>query len=169
MRYYYGVSQLYEQSPPDDERSNKKNYLHFLNKRSMTQLNVYLSFNGNCREAMEFYHGCLGGTLDVQSFGDVQGEKSPKSERDLVMHAKIVNGDFLLMASDTTEAHGKTTTGTAVTLSLNCTSEEEIDNYFAKVSEGGTVTMPLENTFWGAKFGMFTDKFGMHWMMNFDK
>jgi len=135
----------------------------------MTQLNVYLTFNGNCREAMTFYNDCIGGELTIQSFGDVQGEDTSETERNLVMHANIVKGGFLLMASDTSERHGSVTTGTSVSLSFNCDSEEEIDTYFAKLSAGGNVTMPLEDTFWGAKFGMFTDRFGMHWMMNYDR
>jgi len=135
----------------------------------MTQLNVYLTFNGNCREAMTFYNDCIGGKLTIQTFGETQGEHASENERDLVMHANIVKGDFLLMASDSSERHGKATIGSAVTLSLNCTSEEEIDTLFNKLSAGGTITMPLEDTFWGARFGMMTDKFGMPWMFNYDK
>jgi len=135
----------------------------------MTQLNVYLTFNGNCREAMTFYNDCIGGTLNLQTFGDAGGEATPEAERDLVMHANIVKDGFLLMASDTSEQHGSVTTGSSISLSMNCDSEEEINSMFAAISAGGTVTMPLEDTFWGARFGMFTDKFGMPWMMNYDK
>lgn len=135
----------------------------------MAQLNVYLTFNGNCREAMEFYYSCIGGTIDIKSFGEMPGGHAADSEKNLIMHSVLTNGDFLLMASDTTSEHGKVTTGNSVTLSLNCTSELEIDHAFARLSVGGQVTMPLSDQFWGAKFGMLTDKFGMPWMMNYDR
>jgi PhnB protein len=135
----------------------------------MAELNVYLTFNGNAREAMTFYQESLGGTMDINTFGESPGnEQMDEATKNQVMHARLVNGDFLLMASDIGTMHPHVTTGTSVTLSLNCLSKEEIESAFAKLSAGGTVTMPLENTFWGATFGMFTDKFGMHWMLNYD-
>lgn len=119
---------------------------------------------------MEFYHSCLGGNLEIMDFGSAGDNAGvADEEKNLVMHAKIENGDLLLMASDTSEKHGRVTTGSSISISMNCSSEEEIDRAFAQLSEGGTVTMPLENTFWGAKFGMFSDKFGMPWMLNFDR
>jgi PhnB protein len=133
----------------------------------MAQLNVYLTFNGNCREAMEFYHSCFGGDLEISLFGEMP-DGSSAADKDRVMHANIRNGEFTLMASDNGSGYPEVITGTSISLSLNCTSEEEIDELFGKVAAGGKVTMPLENTFWGAKFGMFTDKFGMPWMMNYD-
>jgi PhnB protein len=134
----------------------------------MAQLNVYLTFNGNCREAMEFYHSCFGGDFEINMFGDMPDGSTPE-DKDRVMHANIRSGEFVLMASDTGSRYPHVSTGSSISLSLNCTSEEEIDDLFAKVSDGGRVTMPLDDTFWGAKFGMFTDKFGMPWMMNYDR
>jgi PhnB protein len=133
----------------------------------MAQLNVYLTFNGNCREAMEFYHSCFGGDLEMHNFGETEDGSTPE-DKGRVMHANIKSGEFIIMASDNGSNYPAVSTGSSITLSLNCTSEAEIDSLFAKVSAGGNVTMPLANTFWGAKFGMFIDKFGMPWMMNYD-
>jgi PhnB protein len=136
----------------------------------MTQIYAYLTFNGNCREAMEFYNSCIGGKLDIMDFGSSPGsENVAEDEKKLVMHAKLQKDELILMASDTTDRHGKVTTGSSISLSLDCTSEDEIREVFDKLSEGGTITMPLEDTFWGAKFGMFNDKFGIPWMLNYDK
>lgn len=126
----------------------------------------YLTFEGNCREAMTFYHSCLGGKLDIMPFEGAPMELPPGSEK-LVMHANIMEGDFVLMASDTMPGQ-PVVKGNNVSLSLNCTSKEQMDKLFKSLSAGGQVTMPCEDTFWGAYFGMFTDKFGMHWMLNYD-
>lgn len=147
----------------------QKNYIG-CKSEIMTELNVYLIFNGNCREAMEFYNSAIDGDLEIMDFASMpDGDKMPEEERHLVMHAKITKGRFVLMASDITSQHGKVSTGTSISLSLNCASDEEIEKFFAALSAGGQVTMPLENMFWGAKFGMFNDKFDMPWMLNYDK
>lgn len=136
----------------------------------MAHINVYLTFNGNCREAMTFYHSCLGGSINIMSFGDTpHADSLPENERDLVMHSTVTNGKLMLMASDSTSHHGKVTTGSSITLSMNCDSEAEIDELFSKLSAGGNVTMPLEDTFWNAKFGMLIDKYGIPWMFNFER
>lgn len=137
---------------------------------SQVQLVPYLTFNGNGREAMTFYQQCLGGELQLSTFGDSpMAAQLPAEAQQLVMHASLTNGPLVLMASDANpQFGGQVTTGTAVTLSLNCTSREQIADWFGKLSDGGQVTMPLEDTFWNATFGMFTDKFGMPWMLNFD-
>jgi PhnB protein len=136
----------------------------------MAQLHVYLTFNGNAREAMEFYASCIGGDLNIMTFGDAPDSGQTSEEmKNRVMHATLSKGDFILMASDTGGNHPNVTTGSSITLSLNCTSDEEITGLFAKISAGGTITMPLEDTFWGAKFGMFNDQFGIPWMLNYDK
>lgn len=135
----------------------------------MAQLNVYLFFNGNCLEAMEFYHSCFGGELQISTFGESPGaEKFPDTEQNLVMHAHLTNGKFNLMASDIGSQHPSAVTGTSISLSLNCESAEEITTLFNAVSAGGKINQPLQKQFWGATFGMFTDRFGMPWMMNFD-
>lgn len=125
----------------------------------------YLNFDGNTREAMEFYHKCMGpgAELNIQTFGEAQGEKGPAADR--VMHAQITGGSMNLMASDTMPGM-PLIVGNNVWVTQVCESVEEIDRLFAAFVEGGQVVMPLATQFWGARFGMLTDKFGIHWMFN---
>lgn len=132
------------------------------------QLNPYLAFDGNCREAMHFYQQCLGGQLDIQLFaGTPAAEHVPAEAQNGVLHARLETETLLLFASDA--GSQPITQGNNVALSLNCGSNEEIEIYYAKLTEGGNVTMPLGDTFWSAKFAMFTDQFGINWMLNYDK
>jgi PhnB protein len=133
----------------------------------MAHLTPYLAFNGNCREAMEFYKTVFGGELNVQTFGEAPVNASEK-DKARVMHAELRAGDFLLMASDGMP-NNEVKFGDSVSLSVHTKSKEETDDLFKKLSEGGQVTMPLEDTFWGAYFGMLIDKFGIHWLFNFQK
>lgn len=135
----------------------------------MSQLNVYLNFPGNCREAMTFYQQCLGGELTLMPFSDtpMAHEMPAGMDQQSIMHSNLVNGDLMLMASD--NPMGPVTSGNAVNLSLNCNGEAEIDSLFEKLAEGGQVTMPLGDQFWGAKFGMLTDKYGFNWLLNYDR
>jgi PhnB protein len=135
----------------------------------MTQINSYLTFNGNCREAMIFYHECLGGELTFQTIGESPlTDKMPKEMKDCILHSTLIKGNLILMGSDMVSEKGLIK-GNAVSLSLNCSSEEEIKCYYANLSEGGAKNHPLENSFWGALFGDLTDKFGNNWILNFDK
>ncbi|WP_223284845.1 VOC family protein [Hymenobacter qilianensis] len=111
-------------------------------------LNPYLSFEGNCREAMTFYQQCLGGELMIQEVaGTPAAEHMPAEAQNGVLHASLTNGSIILFGSD---AGGqKVTRGNSISLSLNCGSEEEITTCFRKLAEGGNVTMPLDDTFWG--------------------
>ena len=127
-------------------------------------LQPYLCFEGNCREAMEFYKGVLGGELEVSTFGDM-GMKDPADNADKVMHSTLKNDMLSFMASDAMP-NGKVTFGDSVSLSIVGKDEEKLTKFFEGLSEGGKVTMPLEKQMWGDKFGMFTDKFGIHWMVN---
>ena len=129
-----------------------------------SRLNPYLSFDGNTREAMEFYRGVLGGTLEVNTFGEF-GETDP-SLADKVMHARLETpAGFTLMASDPPPG-GEVTSGNSVTLSLSGDDETELRGYWDKLSDGATVVMPLEKQMWGDVFGMCVDTFGMTWMVN---
>jgi len=133
-----------------------------------TTINVYLNFNGKCEQAMNFYKDCLGGDLTISKVAGspVENEFPPEKKND-VMHSELKKGDLLLMASD--GCAGEYQQGTVVSLSLNCATEEEIRNYFEKLSVGGEVAEPLTEQFWGALFGRITDKFGIKWLLNFDK
>ncbi len=135
----------------------------------MTQINSYLSFNGNCREAMTFYKECLGGELTFQTIGESPlSDKMPPQMKDCILHSTLTKEALVLMGSDMVSEKGLVK-GNAVSLSLSCSSEEEIKNFFTKLSEGGSADHPIEDTFWGAMFGDLTDKFGNRWLLDFDK
>ncbi len=135
----------------------------------MTQINSYLTFNGNCREAMVFYKDCLGGELNFQTIGESPlSNKMPKQMKDCILHATLTKNSLILMGSDILNEK-RLVKGNAVSLSLNCSREEEIKTCYAKLSDGGSQNHPLENSFWGALFGDLTDKFGNHWILNFNK
>jgi PhnB protein len=133
----------------------------------MKELVTYLNFNGNCRDAMKFYERCLGGELQMMPFSEVPGNHPPEA-KDRIMHARLTNGSAVLMASDTMPGM-PFQQGTNFAISVHCQSQEELERLFNAISEKGKVTMPLQDTFWGARFGMLTDQFGINWMFNFEK
>ncbi len=127
---------------------------------------TYLNFDGNCREAMQFYAKCLGAELQMSPFSDVPGNPAPEA-KDRIMHASLTKGSAeLLMASDTPPGM-PLQQGNNLSVSVHCESVQEIDALFAALGENGKVSMPLQDTFWGARFGMLTDQFGIQWMFNF--
>lgn len=133
----------------------------------MPQLDSYIFFNGNCAEAMRFYHQTLGGTLQpMLKYGDSPDPaQCPASDRDRVMHTTLALDDGrLLMASDTPAAHGEQASG-RFALSLFYASPEEARRVFAALAQGGSVTMQVAETFWAQAFGMCTDRFGIPWMV----
>ncbi len=134
----------------------------------MTKINSYLTFNGNCREAMTFYKECLGGELSFQTIGESpMAEKMPAQMKECILHSTLTTQGFILMGSDMTPETGLIK-GNAHSLMLDCSSEEEIKKKFNKLSAGGEIKHQLENTFWGALFGDLQDKFGNNWILNFD-
>jgi PhnB protein len=133
----------------------------------MKEIATYLNFNGNCRDAMKFYERCLGGELHMMPFSEVPGNYPPEA-KDRIMHARLTNGPAVLMASDTMPGM-PFQQGTNFAIAVQCQSQEEIEKLFNAISEKGKVTMPLQDTFWGARFGMLTDQFGINWMFNFEK
>jgi len=135
----------------------------------MSAIHSYLTFNGNCREAMLFYKKCLGGKLTFQAVGDSPvADKMPKQMNESILHATLTNGDLMLMATDIVSENGLIK-GNAVSLMLACNSEKELRVYYKKLSGGGEATQPLDTNFWGILFGNLTDKFGNHWLLHFDK
>ncbi|MGA2479137.1 MAG: VOC family protein [Spirochaetia bacterium] len=135
----------------------------------MTGIAAYLTFEGNCREAMTFYKDCLGGDLALQSVGETPAAAQfPPEAKNKIMHAALTNGPITLYASDNL-GNGSSATGNNFSLCINCSSEAEVKKLFSKLSVGGKVGHPLEEQFWGAIFGDFTDKFGIRWMTNWDK
>lgn len=133
----------------------------------MKDITPYLTFNGNCRQAMTFYKDILGGDLELMDFASSPMDDVPDEAKNNIMHAILSTNSFTLMASDTMP-NQPVTNGNSVSLSINCQSTDEINHLFNSLSDGGQITMPLEDTFWGARFGMLTDKFGTCWMFNYD-
>ena len=129
-----------------------------------SRLNPYLTFPGAAREAMEFYEGVFGGTLSVNTFGEFGATDAP--EPDNVMHAMLeTSNGFTLMASDLPPGM-EHDPGNNIAISLSGDDADELRRYWDALSEGGTVTMPLERQMWGDEFGMCVDRFGGAWMVN---
>jgi PhnB protein len=128
-----------------------------------SRLNPYLSFNGNARQAMEFYKDVFGGELALNTFGEYGTEGA---DADKVMHAQLEapNG-FALMGSDTPEGMSYNP-GDTITVSLSGDDAGELHGYWDKLAAAGKVTMPLEKQMWGDEFGMVVDQFGTPWMVN---
>ena len=130
----------------------------------MRAVNPYLNFDGETREAMTFYAKCLDSELDIQSFKDA-GMPGPPGSEDRIIHARLHKGSVVIMASDTMPGMDFTK-GNNYWINIECDDNDEQDRVFKALGEGGTVLMELENQFWGSRFGMLKDKFGMGWMLN---
>ena len=130
------------------------------------QSNTYLTFNGNCASALKFYEQNLGAKIEMMmTFGQSPAaDQAPAGWRDKVMHARLKLGDSILMGSDAPPDRYNEPRGFSVSLSIN--SPGDAERIFAALAEGGTVQMPLQQTFWAARFGTLTDKFGIPWMVN---
>jgi PhnB protein len=130
-----------------------------------TRLNPYLNFRDTTREAMEFYHSVFGGELTMSTFAEMHASDDP-AEQDKIMHSQLVTEQGLtLMAADTPNSMDYTT-GTNFAVSLSGEDEGELRGYWDKLSDGATVTMPLDKAAWGDIFGMCTDRFGISWLVN---
>ena len=134
-------------------------------------LSIYLNFNGNCRQAFDFYRSVFGGDfISISTFGEGPDDMGmPEDEKDHIMHVTLPIGDSVLMGSDTSAAFGPPyQAGNNFSVSCHPQTREETDRLFAGISVGGTVTMPLQDVFWGSYFGSCVDKFGVPWMFNHD-
>ncbi|HEY7858982.1 MAG TPA: VOC family protein [Candidatus Nanopelagicales bacterium] len=130
-----------------------------------TRLNPYLSFRDTARSAMEFYQSVFGGELTVSTFADYHASDDP-AEQDLVMHSELrTAGGLTLMGADTPSGMDLTP-GSNYSVALNGEDDAELRGYWAKISAGGAITMPLEKAPWGDSFGMCVDKFGVSWLVN---
>ena len=137
----------------------------------MAAVYPYINFNGNAEEAFSFYKSVFGGEFAmVMRFSDVPAEyKMPESEASRIMHIALpLSRGTLLMGSDVPESMGEVVIGTNFYVSISTDSKEEADKLFNGLSSGGKVQMPMENSFWGAYFGMLTDPFGVQWMLSYD-
>lgn len=140
----------------------------------MTTINVYLNFKGNCKAAFEFYKAAFGGSYEsINTYGEMPPQEGmpPLSdeEKQMIMHVSLpISKETILMGSDTGGAWTpEFKQGNNFAICISPESKASADRLFTELSKGGTITMPLEDTFWGAYFGMFTDRFGIGWMINY--
>lgn len=139
----------------------------------MTTVNVYLTFDGDCKQAFDFYKSVFGGEYPyVGTFGEMPPQEGippvPDNMKDRIMHITLPIGDgTVIMGSDTGGEWGKNfSKGNNFSISVNTDSIEEAKRIYNGLSVGGKLTMPMDKTFWGAYFGMLQDKFGINWMVN---
>ena len=141
----------------------------------MTTVNVYLTFNGNCEQAFNFYKSVFGGEFPYMGrFKDMppqEGQKMSDKDADRIMHVSLpISKETMLMGSDTGgEWASSFSKGNNFSISINTDSKAEADRLFNGLSAGGKVTMPMNKTFWGDYFGMFADKFDVSWMVSFNE
>jgi PhnB protein len=135
---------------------------------SIMKLNPYLSFNDECEAAFKFYEQCLGGKIDsMVTYGESpMAEQTPPEKLDKIMHASLMLGNTVLMGSDAPPQFFEKPQGFSV--SLHFDDAVEAERIFNALAENGTVQMPLQETFWAARFGMVVDRFGTPWMINCD-
>lgn len=132
----------------------------------MIKLNPHLTFNGNCRDAMNFYKQCFGGELFLQTFAESPvAENFPEDMQEDIIHARLSNGDFVLMGTDLRGPEGFNP-GNDIALTLNFDDEKDIRKYYGALSDGGKVIDDLEVKFWGDLYAVVEDRFGKTWMMN---
>ncbi len=135
-------------------------------------LSTCLNFDGNCREAFEFYRLVFGGEFQVlTTFADAPDDAPVAGEEaDRVMHVSLPVGDSILMGADASPRFGPPVEfGNNFSISLDAGSRDEADAFHAALAEGGEVTMPMDETFWGSYFGMCTDRFGINWMVSHEQ
>jgi PhnB protein len=141
----------------------------------MNTLNPYLTFTGNCEEAFNFYKSVFGGEFSyVGRFSEMppqEGYTLSEEDKNQIMHISLpISKETILMGSDNGGEGGpQVNPGNNVSLSVTTDSKAEADRLFKALSEGGNITMPIDDTFWGDYFGMCTDKFGIHWMVGFNE
>ena len=131
------------------------------------QINAYLSFDGQCEAAFRFYEQLLGGKIEamIPHAGTPAEQHTPPEWRDKIMHARLTVGTNVLMGSDAPPGHyHEASKGYSVSIGLD--DPQEAERIFQALAEGGTVRMPLQTTFWAARFGMLADRFGIPWMIN---
>ena len=131
-------------------------------------LNAYLHFNGNAEEALSFYQSVFGGKLVISRYGDNPSANVAEEFKNHVMHGDLISESIRLMASDSGPM-GEGIVGTNFSLSLSGPDRANLKNFYDKLTDGGTITVPLAASPWGDEFGMFADKFGVSWLLNITK
>lgn len=140
----------------------------------MATTNIYLNFNGNCEEAFSFYKSVFGTEFSyIGRFGEIPEDELNKvndADKNKIMHVGLPIGTSTLMGSDIgSEWASSFVQGNNFSVSITADSKNEADQLFNALAEGGLITMPLENTFWGDYFGMLTNKFGINWMISYNE
>ncbi|GAA4592420.1 VOC family protein [Planotetraspora phitsanulokensis] len=129
-----------------------------------SRLNPYISFAGNARQALEFYKDVFGGGLVLNTYANFGAPDSPDADK--IMHGMLeTDGGFTLMGADSPSGM-ESTPGDNISVSLSGDDADELRGYWEKLSDGGTVAVPLEKQMWGDEFGMCVDRFGITWMVN---
>lgn len=133
------------------------------------KINPYLTFGGDCKAAFEFYEKVLGGKIEMMMThgASPMADQTAPGWRDKIMHVALSVGDFVVMGSDAPPEYFKPMQGFSVSLAIDNVAQAE--KVFVALAEGGTVGMPLQQTFWALRFGMVTDRFGTPWMINCEK
>jgi len=135
----------------------------------MTQINAYLTFDGNCREAMLFYKDCFGGELHLQTVAGSPMEKHmPPATAQRILHASLTTEDLVLMGTEMIGREGFAP-GNNVALCISCATDTDARTYFSRLAAGGRITCELADSFWGGMFGAVTDRFGIQWMVNAER
>lgn len=138
----------------------------------MPTVNLYVTFNGNCRDAFNFYKSIFGGEFhNFSTFEEMPAQEGlppiSDDEKNKIMHVSLpISNETFLMGSDVVDWSPKIIFGNNFTISVSVDSKDEADKIFNGLAKDGNITMPLANTFWGSYFGMLTDKFGINWMMS---
>jgi PhnB protein len=138
----------------------------------MAVANIYLNFLGNTEEVFDFYKSVFGGDYAmVMRFKDTgEAPKLPEADQNKIMHIALPIGSSVLMGTDALESQGqKLTMGNNFSISISTDTKADADKFFDGISSGGKVTVPMADAFWGSYFGMCTDKFGIQWMISYDK
>ena len=129
-----------------------------------SRLNPYISFDGNARQAMEFYKSIFGGTLTLNTFGELGAPDSPDADK--IMHGMLETDSGLTLMGADTPPGTEHNPGTNISVSLSGEDADELGGYWNKLSESGTVSVPLEKQMWGDEFGSCVDQFGISWLVN---
>jgi PhnB protein len=133
----------------------------------MSKINAYITFNGKCREAMTFYKGCFGGELTATTIGESpMAGQFPPDMKNGILHSSLNNNELVLMGTDMVDGEGLQT-GNNIALSVDCTTEDDMNSYFSYLSNGGQVIYPLDNFFAG-RMGVVRDKYGIRWSLYYD-
>lgn len=134
----------------------------------MKEITACLMFDGNCAEAMKFYQKCLKADLQLKLYSDALGDQTPPALQNRIMNARLTKGGVTLMGSDIMP-NPEFRQGHNFTISVACESKQEADAIAGALKEGGTVTMANHDAFFGAYFGMLTDKYGIDWMFSYEQ